>query len=376
MKKILMITLAFQLTLSSGLGNFARAQSQPEMDTRTSQFEKDLKTAVYSVREIPAIVKDLGGMDTAAGRAMTETVMKDIYLRFDTALSLISVIYQDSKLSESQKFDLTNDVAAELGTVLLTVLRQQGLDKVDQDKLLKRLSEMATLEHAKLFLQEFVFDATLLMRSRSAEFQDKADAQKLAPGATPTLRDRQSKYVYVWNLEERANRQKLSQEMLERLQDYAREVYPKLADGKLESADRGSWAEHSLDIGLRLREARLRAEKATAATYLGFALWGLMAPHVDMVGLIAGRDGFSLFMSGVMYASFWTTVGLVKWNVTSSKVVASLKKTIETFKASDAALLAQGEAGSISSVGKLTLRQKLQALSSRVTLFCRQLLGR
>lgn len=348
MKTIISLLFVLQNLLSPVTFAQSKELAIDSVSTETAAFEVDLKTAIYSVREIPSIVKDLGDMYKAAGYAITPNINKEIYTRLDTALSLMTLIMLDSKLTEKQKFEMTQGLAGAIGEVLITIIRRHDEDKVDTQKLMKRLSEMTKVDHAKEILKEIFFD---LRR----------------PFYFPMSAERS--HARIWSPLELRNRDQLGQETLQRLQNYSKEVYPKLVDGKLENADRDTWREDVLDKSLRIREYRLTAQKLTAYTAFGFAMWGLVAPHVDVVGLMTGQyNDNTLFTSSLVYFTGWISFGLTKLTLTSAKTVEVLKQTIEMFKDPNKVV-------AIEESKKLTITQKLKQLPRTIVNSCKSAIG-
>lgn len=348
MKKLIALFIVFQNLFTSNA--FAQKQELAisSVSKETAAFEVDLKTAIYSVREIPSIVKDLGDMDTAAGYAITQNINGEIYTRLDTALSLMTLIMVDSKLTDKQKFEMTQGLAGAIGEVLITIIRRHDEDKVDTQKLMKRISEMTKVDHAREILKEIFFDFR-------RPFYFPMSAEK--------------SHARIWSPKELRNRDQLGQNVLVRLQDYSKAVYPNIEDGKLKNADRDTWREDVLDKSLRIREYRLTAQKMTAYAAFGFALWGFVAPHVDIVGLMTGQyNDNTLFTSSLVYVTGWISFGLTKMTLTSAKTVEMLKQTIEMFKDPKTVV-------AIEESKRLTIVQKLKQLPRAIINSCRKAIG-
>jgi hypothetical protein len=82
-----------------------------------------------------------------------------------------------------------------------------------------------------------------------------------------------------------------------------------------------------------MRSYDLNAERLVAVSYVGLALWGLIAPAWDMVGAFdGGRSEFSLVDSSFIYATLWTSVAALKASTISSSAVKELKKLIKMTK--------------------------------------------
>ena len=336
MKKLIALLIVFQ---SYFLPSAFAQETVPSVSEATAAFEVDLKTAIYSVNEIPSILKDLGAMQTASGSAITQNIIQEVYTRLDTSLSLMTLIMIDPKLSDKQKFEMTNGLAGAIGEVLITIIRRHDEDKVDKNKLMKRVSEMTTVENAREILKEIFFDFR-----RPFYFPMSAERSK----------------ARIWSPLELKNRDQLGQNVLLRLQNYSQAVYPNIEDGKLKTADRDTWREDVLDKSLRIREYRLAAQKMTAYAAFGFAMWGFVAPHVDIVGAMTGQyNDNTLFTSSLVYMTGWVTFGLTKLTLTSAKTVEVLKQTIDMFK--DPKLV------TTPIVPKQTLLQKIKGYQAR---FC------
>lgn len=358
MKTILKYFLAIQLTLTAGLQQLALAEGLPSVSEATENFEVKFASATYSVREIPAILKDLSDMDRAAGAGISKNMAKEIYSRLDAALSLMSLIMLDSKLSEKQKFELTQDLAAAIGEVMLTTYRIHGEDKVDKEKLTKRINEITTAEKAREALKEFFLNdmKNLVVPQKSAR------AQSLGGPET------------MWGVLERMNRNDLSQRLTTRLTQYAQEVYPKLEDGKLEKVDVGYWKEDVADVALRLREYRLGAQRSTAALYLGFAFWGFFAPHIDVVGPFTGYNDNTLFMSSLIYVSVWIGAALTKVAMTSTQTVRMLKDLITILENPN--MVRETVRNSDGKMSRMTFSQKLTMIRESIGNRCQLFFGR
>lgn len=350
MKNLIKLFVALQLSLGTMFSQLAHAESDADtissVSRETADFEHKFASAVYSVRTIPDIVKDLSDMDRAAGSGISKNMSMEIYTRLDAAFKLMTLIMLDKNLNEKQKFQMTQELASSIGEVILTTLRIHGEDKVDPDKLTKRIAEMKTMDHVKGAFVEFLFNDV-----RNLGIRQSARAQKF--GGPEKL----------WGVLERMNRNDLSIQATQRVMQYAQDVYPKMADGKLEKADVGFWKEDFADVGLRLRESRLTSQRATAFLYFGFAAWGLIAPHVDIVGLVLPRNDNTHFTSSLIYMSAWITVGLTKLSMTSTKTVQVLKDLIKVLENPNQV---RSESATFKKTGSNSILTKLSSIKQSV----------
>jgi hypothetical protein len=309
MKKWINSILVMMVSISIFVG-VARAQQLPSVSQSTADFEKVFKSAVYSVRTIPDILKDLNDADTASGYAISKNMMVEIYNRFEAAATLISLILVDPKLTERQRHELSGEMTAAIGEIFETGIRQQGEDKV---KTVKKIADMNSLEKAKAALREvFVLDI-------KNAFSFLSSARSAKEGGAE----------HIWGPIARLQKNELGERLILRMQQFAREVIPQLESQKaevLQEAIVGEWKENLAQKAIDIRERRVGVQKLAAATYLGMAAWGLMAPHFDFVGnLMTGVNDFTLFTSSIVYAVGWTAVSYMKWATVSTKSVKMLK---------------------------------------------------
>ncbi len=343
MKKLFKILFALQLALGVVLPEISLGQvAEATTLAATADFELKLASATYSVKEIPAMIKDLSDMDRAAGAGISDFMAEEIYKRLDAAFTVISVVLLDKNLSQEAKYTKTEELMNAIGEVFATTVRQHGEDKVDKEKLTKRLAEISTMEKAQDILKEFLFDAKNLVVPKYS-----ARAQSLG-GAQP-----------IWGPVERLNRNELAERTIVRIQQYGAEVLPHL-EGKVKNYAAKTWWDHWLDVTLRLREKRVQAQRATGTFYLGMAVYGLLAPHVDVVGAISGYNDNTLFTSSLMYFSAWATIGTVKLSMASTKMVGMLKNTIAFL-----------EKGTPIPEQRKTLSEKLMAIPVSIARTCK-----
>jgi hypothetical protein len=304
-KSVLMIVAAISLFAGS-----AHAQNIPSVSQSTSDFEQKFKSAVYSVRTIPDILKDLKYADTATGYAISKNMAVEIYNRFDAAATLISLILVDPKLTERQRHELSKAMTSALGEIFETGIRQQGEDKT---KITKKIADMNSLEKAQAALREiFVVDV-------KNNFWPQFSARSEAEGGRE----------FVPGFIARMQKNELGHKFIERMGHFAQAVVPELEKQKadvLHETIVGAWKENMIQKAIDIRERRVGAQKFAAATYLGIAAWGLMFPHFDMVGnWMTGPNDFTLFTSSILYAVGWTSVAALKWATVSTHTIKLLK---------------------------------------------------
>lgn len=352
MQKFLKIFLALQLAFSVLVPTISYGQvTENAASISREEFEKKFASATYSVKEIPAMIKDLADMDLAAGYGISDFMAKEIYNRLDAAFTVVTAILVNKNLSQKERFDKTEELMNAIGAVFATSIRQHGEDKVDKEKLTKRLAEITTLEKAKDIFKEFYFDArNLVIPVQSARAKNLGGAET------------------IWAPLERLNRNELNELAILRIQKYATEVIPQLQDdlnSKVKNYATKTWYDHWLDLTLRLREKRVQSQRATGFFYLGLAFYGLVAPHVDMVGPFTGYNDNTLFTSSLIYFSAWTVIGATKLSMASTKVVKMLKETI-LFMDKGVPIPTQRQ----------TLMEKLKAIPSKAINSCRLMLGK
>jgi hypothetical protein len=167
----------------------------------------------------------------------------------------------------------------------------------------------------------------------------------------------------LWGPIERMNRNELVERTIVRIQQYGTEVLPQL-DGKVKNYAAKTWYDNWLDVTLRLREKRLESQRFTGMFYLGLAVYGLLAPHIDIVGPFTGYNDNTLFASSLIYLSAWTIVGSVKLSMASTKIVKMLKETIQFM-----------EKGVPISSQQQSLSQKLLAIPSSIVNSCKNMMS-
>ena len=379
-KFLLSINLIWTLSIFPAL---AQAQTVPSVSEATNSFVKDFNSVVYSINEIPAILKDLDGYSRAAGQGITPNIAKDIYNRIDAALTLMTLILKDPKLTEDQKYEMAVKIAGAVGQLFITTFRHHGHDKVDTQKLMKKLSEMTKIDHAKEIFKEFFFDVTMPFSfAKTAEFKDPKDAELLKNPVVNQAKLATAKKVIRYAPAERMDRNEVSVQLAQLWGTKGREIHQMLEDGNLKSdfiGVLGTDADSVLNKTLRIREYRNTAQKWTAATYLGFAFWGFVFPHVDIVGPMTGQyNDNTHFMSSIVYLTVWLIAGITKYSITSSKVVQALKDALEIFKNPKSVLTQQlvVDGSANSSVGiRKTLVQRMREISNQIILTCKRAVG-
>ena len=155
MKTLMNYFLSFALIVSTSsvqAGDTRNGRDLPAVSEATASFEQVFKSAVYSVRTIPDIIKDLDDMDRGAGSGISKNMAVEIYSRLDAAMKLISLIMVDVKLTERQRHEMVSEMSSAVGEVIFTVLRQHGEDKVEMMIRKRQGSGIADLKTVPDFL--------------------------------------------------------------------------------------------------------------------------------------------------------------------------------------------------------------------------------
>jgi hypothetical protein len=228
----------------------------------------------------------------------------------------------DTKMPLEKKKDYIDDVASALTDVLFQVTYNEGETKKDVDAGIKG----GPLHLTKLVFKNWVEDATVLLRvKRAAKLKEiDADGKEVNKGGT-----------WVPAIADRIRRDQLTLELIQEVQESIHLTLNKLDDSDIVEKKYipTYWGEKKGPRLMQMRSYDLNAERIVAASYVGLALWGLIAPAWDMVGTFdGGRSEFSLVDSSFIYATFWTSVAALKASTISTSAVTELKKLIKMTK--------------------------------------------
>lgn len=312
--------LEFRDLVVEDASQFSHTFEQALQDPRTARAAVD--TVVYDLKHMPELVKDLEYQADAASNGLTQQVVNEVRRRFRVANALMTSIMIDKKIPLEKKKDYIDDVSSAVTDVFFQVVYNPGENRRTAEE-----SEQAGARGlVKLVLKNWVDDATVLFRRiKAAKLKEiDADGREINAGASS-----------VPAISDRIRRDVLTLELIQELQESIHLVLNKLDDNDPVKAKYipTYWGEKKAPRLIQMRSYDLTAERIAAATYTGFALWGLFMPAWDMVGAFdGGRSEFSLFDSSMIYATFWTSVAALKASTISASAVQQLKKLVKMTK--------------------------------------------
>ncbi|MCB0366209.1 MAG: hypothetical protein H6624_07940 [Bdellovibrionaceae bacterium] len=317
---ILSLTLALSpvsALAASSPGDAGKQVSAAEADAVTPER---VSRVIYDLDAFDKLINDLARAEIQVGgiaqgsnvsTGISKAVFQDVYAKFAGAIDLANDILLSDKLSETQRNEYLRDLFPALGNVVFKVLRSQGEDVVNDRDMESQVKDLGI---AKMVLREFVLDVKSWFTFHPTTLDGETMAGERA-----------------WGPRSRVRRDKLSQSIIEELQRLSTEGIANIKDSELRHKAERFWVNKVVNTAGQLRQGRYTAQRITALTYLGFAIWGLMAPHVDAIGLIDGRSENSLFVSSVFYFTVWAVIAMFKASsisTTTLRMIAELKEMI------------------------------------------------
>ena len=322
MKSLLMYVLAFCIASSPLQALRAAPADANPYYTPAADYKVAFSSVVYSLSNLDQVLADLGeNHNRAAAHAIGKTVAIEIYKRMSAAIEMLGVTINDPSLDEETRKDSVIKLTEAIGELMFIVLRQRGDTKNTQDLSLK----VTSVEAAVSVFREAMLDATAL---------------------GPTFSENRE---VMWAPIERIHRERLTKDLIGKLQDFATRALPDVKDDT-DSSDkvRRTLRDFEAPMMLKIKNSRLWGQRAMTAIYLGMAVWAVFNPLFDSVGwLEGGRSENSLFVSSMMYFSVWMTFAITKALTISQGSIVMLKDLITLLNDPGAQIKQAGWFGSL-----------------------------
>lgn len=333
-KNVLLVLLSINTLFSQF--SFADDKSKLNLDptnaTDIHNFRVEFNNVVYSLEHFDSIIKDIERIDeTSEKTALSKKAFKDMEARLSTAVDLYLALLKDTSIPYEEWSDYVVRLDGALDSVLFSIIRYHGEDKIDRDS-----RTVPPHKVVKGVFKEMLLDAKNLFSLRRS-----ADGE------------------LVYGPFDRARRNKLSMIYLAKLNEFIGKGLSHLDKEEPARLMLQERMPEMAQMGIDIRKNRIMAQWTTATTYFGFALWGFFLPHIDAIGLMAGRSEMSLDFSADIYAAFWTTIFFAKLATVSGKVLKSLKEIIENSKEPELYGMSKEEKES-------TIRERVKSLSDSV----------
>lgn len=280
-------------------------------------FRVEFDKIVYSIETIPQVVDEYNRWhQMSAANGLSDSVMKTLMSRLTAGVDLMSVIYADTSLDNKERREMLKVLYKAIGSLVMQVIFNDGEDYPieqlqDRIRTASQGGVKATRDQMrKDFLSFF-------------KFETSANGER------------------VWGPTDSENRDILAQQMLQDLQEFAKEVVPVLPDGKgVREITKVVWAQEDAQSSglsfsnsmIQLRETRLAAQMNAVKIYFGLSFVGFFFPFIDFVGTLqmamsGTRTDNSAFVSALVYATMWLSMGLFK-----HKAIANSSRTVDELR--------------------------------------------
>jgi hypothetical protein len=297
----------------------AHAQSDEfSISAHIEDIERTVADTAHYVELVADAVRELDYADRLSGYAISRRVATQVRDRLTTAIELMATIIEDPNLTEDQKAEFTFDLASSIGEVVLTLVHTYG------DRTVPPSGDYTALQRAASVLREIMVDLRNLGPRASAHYGRHDEWENW--------------WQRIWSniseaplgFRERVMRDREARAAFVKLEEFGREALPELGeDSPLRKAHRDYWTEKIVEKAVNIRSARFADKRWASYVYYGLAAYVLLAPPVDILGLIQGRSDNSLFMSSVMYTSFWIMIATSKIRSVADKTVQVAKNLAE-----------------------------------------------
>jgi len=221
-------------------------------------------------------------------------------------VDLLGALALDNKMNDDLRDKYVDELNGRLGALFFKILRFHGEDELSVEKEFQTSPEikpgmgkaaiaLARVRfYSKKIAKEIYLDARTMFTFKRAAIDTHVAGQKI-----PKL---------VWGPVDRANRNKLMNEIIPFLNKYATDVLPKVAsDADRDGAGRDFWVDNVVKKAISIRKERIWGQKVATATYAGMGVVAFFAPGIDIVGAVAGHVNGTIDASANLYTTIWLT---------------------------------------------------------------------
>lgn len=346
LKYLLILVLSFNsLTLSyaqSTNESQTRRMTKEEILAREQMLRAKVNYQIQRLSNIEMASDILNGeLQRKASFGLTAEFVQDIEVVFKDTVQLMAEIYENEEMNSTEdgkkeRRAMLVELYKAVGKLVLQVAHDET-DDFDFEQFSKDLENYKKYVADK---QTAIREATTTGRMTFREFG--RDFIRYFTFKKTTFLNATGQTERVYAPIDAVRRDDLSEALIIRLQQFARETMPKLPAergtrqftietfGETHPDDAKDKLFTVTDNMIHREGLRYKAQQITAATYLGMAVFGFFFPLVDWVGLAelatnGSRVDGSATMSAFSYFALWLSVGLVKVKSIDANLVNQLQ---------------------------------------------------